>query len=330
MSRRRAHHADVGEAAASGDDTTAIQAALDGGFAVVRGLPGQDYNVATLTVPAGVTLDMTGCTVTQMDAIPAVLCTLPGDGAAIIGGTWDGNTAGQTTANAGLLVTGDDCAIVNARVENTRGTGIYLAGANRPRVTGCTVVDTGYIGIFAETSGSSITGVLIRDCHVDRSALSAATIAEGGIKVHGQSAVIVAEHTRIESCTVALPTSPVDGSAVAIETTYCPRSAVLGCSTLGGAIGISLAASDFSVVSGNNTRGASTYGVENAGSDRGRIDLPAQQRHGRGDALRQGIWHREHGLGRQVAPGISAVTGPRPGPGDGTLGPWLPGPRASG
>ena len=109
----------VGLPASNGtNDTSAIQAKLTAaaamGGAVVRGLPGAAYKIsAPLVISSNTTLDMTGCSVTQIAGSNSRMlqnAAYKGTGArdaniAVIGGTWDrGANDGTTGADTHSLV----------------------------------------------------------------------------------------------------------------------------------------------------------------------------------------------------------------------------------
>lgn len=254
--------------ASGGDDTAAAQAVISAAAAgqTVRATPGQAYSVTTLTIPAGVRLDMTGCTITQAAATSGDLVTMSGAGASLVGGTWDGNHANQSTSNKGITITAADCTLDGITVQNTKQAGIYGFGAARLRIRNVRTSGTRYIGIFVRTNGVSIDGPIITGCIVDRSGEDPSTISEGGLKVRGESAAVRIDRTQIDDCRVTMPVSPTDGTAVCVETTYAYRSSVRGCTTAGGSMGVSIAACDYTAVSGCTVYDAGSYGIESAGS----------------------------------------------------------------
>lgn len=267
----RAAYDAVLPAPTGGDDTAVLQAAINAAPTGARLLAprGAAYSVTALTVGVRVTLDFTAATVTQRAGTAADLLIINAAGVTVRGGTWDGNVTNQTTTNNAIRANADDVTVEAVTVQNVKFIGIYNTGGNRFRAHRCKVTNTGYLGIFAEPNTStpvSFFDVAIADCFVDRSMLSAASISEGGIKVKGNSAAILLYRARVSGCTVLMPTSPADGTAIAIEATYAPGVLVTGCQVDSGAMGISVAACDRATVS-NNPRiyNAATYGIEAAG-----------------------------------------------------------------
>ncbi|HEX8343557.1 MAG TPA: right-handed parallel beta-helix repeat-containing protein, partial [Actinoplanes sp.] len=193
-----------------------------------------------------------------------VLLRITGAGVTVRGGIWDGNTTNQSAANNGIQVESNDVSLHDVTVQNAKFIGIYNTGGNRFLARGCKVSNTGYIGIFSEpniTTPAPYTGVVITDCIVDRSMIAGASIMEGGIKVKGMLTNTLTG-ARISGCLVRMPTSPIDGSAIAIEPTYAPGAVVSDNHTFGGAMGVSAAACDGAIVSANRVFAPDDYGIE--------------------------------------------------------------------
>lgn len=255
------------------DDTAAwglaLAAAAAGGGAVA--VPAGTSVVTGLTVPAGVWLQGrgVGSVLKLKSGSNKHVVNLAGALARISDVRILGNSVGQTSGTfAGVAFTADDCSADSVRVEDAYKYGFYAPNVNRPAIRNCTVIDSLYIGIYVETTGAvDISDPVISGNRVDRSSLAAATISEGGIKVHGAAGKVV-HRPRITNNHVEMPTSPVAAAAVAIETFGgVKRSVISGNTTSGGSIGISCDTSPSCSVSGNSVVGASLYGIEIVTSD---------------------------------------------------------------
>lgn len=251
------------------DDTATLQAAINAAPTGARltAPRGASYSVSTLTVNKRLTLDFTTATVTQRASTTGDLLSVTGAGATVRGGIWDGNVTNQTAAqNRGISVAADDVTVSGVTVQNTKFTGIYNTGGNRFLARDCKVINTGYCGIFAEpntTTPVAYSDVTIENCYVDRSMLAASSIVEGGLKLHATGGTVLLTRAKVRGCTVLMPTSPIDGTSICIELVDAPGGIVSGCHTSGGAMGISAAACDRAVISGNpRVFNAKTYGIE--------------------------------------------------------------------
>jgi len=268
--------------AASGDatgaaDTAALAALLTAAVPgdEIRLRPNSTYIVTGLTVPAGVALvgGGTGTVVKLKNAGNASVVTLSGAGARLANLQVDGNKANQTSSLTGgaVVVSADDVTVDSVTVVNAFGIGIYAVNCNRPKITGNTVTDSGYIGIFYETNSvavADVTGGLIADNLVDRSAVGVG-IVEGGIKVHGYVANSrLVTRTRIVRNRVVMPTNPTSAAAICIEVYGgAPYSVIANNVTAGGSMGVSVDTSDNTAVNGNTVFGHKAYGVEVASSN---------------------------------------------------------------
>jgi len=246
-----------------GDDTTALAAAIAAAPVGSRLILKQAaYSASALTINKKMVLDATGATVTQTatGATAKTLLTLSADGAEVRGGTWDGNVSNQTSSNNGIVMTGQDNRCIGVTVQNTKFFGIQARNA-RPIIDDCFVSNTGYIGIFAETSGTTLTGGRIARCTVDRSMLSAAAIVEGGIKVHGHSDTDRYNNFQIISPVVYLPITPTDDTTLPVEIMWSYNSTITDAITTGGTLGISFA-DCYNCYASGRTISPSQYGTE--------------------------------------------------------------------
>lgn len=149
----------------TGDQTAALQAFLnDAGVLGVRQVVG-DFTVAgTVTIPAGVYVDMSKATITQTTAKTATLSA--GSGASIMGGTLIGlgtdyapHAGGSLTIDAvGILVAGAGVTITDTTFQNHGRAAIYNPSHDdlhviRPNIrgvhgNGATTIPAGDIGCF--------------------------------------------------------------------------------------------------------------------------------------------------------------------------------------
>ena len=134
------------------DDTAAIQAALNSGAKVVRGVQGSTFLVSyastrtvnsvaqryCLLLPTGVLLDLDGATIKLASAQNASLFMSAASAAdfGVVNGTIDGNKASQTTPATGDM------------------SGIFLYAATRPRVESIKAINCRqYAGRFLDVTG---------------------------------------------------------------------------------------------------------------------------------------------------------------------------------
>lgn len=257
----------------STDDTNAFVAALatmesiifvpDGTY-ITTGITMSNIG-QTLFLAPGATLKAKAGTSTNVINITAAGVTVLG------GGTVDGNRA-NVSSSIGILISG----VARVTVQNisalaTTNAAIYGIDCNSLKVADCYVTNTGQTGIYAETtiSSSTMTDVEFVRNLVDRSAEAAASISEGGIKVHATASSSTILRTKIIDNRVLLPVSPTNSSAVCIEIFRTNKeSLTLGNSTSGGFTGISYDTPIIGSITGNVCYNASTFGIENAGGVR--------------------------------------------------------------
>lgn len=179
--------------------------------------------------------------------------------AKISGGHIDGNASAQSSSGTCVVVTGDRAVVENVDIGACLGWGIYVRGADNVRIAGNTVQDTGDAAIFAENDESSGANNGVYDGNtVRRTQRSGA----GGIIVHGNGA-IASTGSRITNNRVE------NVAQISIEVWGKASSATINNNvTVGGDMGISVDTSDDTQVLGNTVRGARTYGIESAGSQR--------------------------------------------------------------
>lgn len=261
----------------STDDTTAFGLAQD-----AAGSGG------TVFVPDG-TYQVTGLALSSSDqrwvlskkavikrraSSASTVVTISASGVEFEGGTIDGNKAAAGTGVYGIKVTADHCKVLRTYVKDTKNYGIYGENVSNFDIHFNRVTDSDNIGIFVQTTAAG--NATDADCsiignRVDRSSLGAG-ITAGAIHVHGTDPSKV-YRTRIIGNTTALPTSPTGTDPIGIEvwgdTTSggSAYSVISGNTTVGGAMGISVAASPYSAVTGNTILGPDTFGIELAVSD---------------------------------------------------------------
>ena len=256
------------------DVTTAVHALRDlAGVGAQIYFPTGDYLVGPLTANVANQhwVIEPGATFTLKAASNNQLLNISAAGVTIEGGLWDQNTANQTGSFKGILVNADDVTLDHVRLTNSGSYGIWIFNKNRARLRHCTVTDTLSTGIFAQLTASG-TGdrndLVIESCHVDRSSISAASVAGAGISVQGYSTAPYEQiGASIMNNTVRMPTNPTSAGAICIETFgLAPSSRVIGNSCFGGSMGVSADRSDESVIQGNIIFGPKSYGIELASS----------------------------------------------------------------
>lgn len=271
------------------DDTAAIHAARDaaGSNGVVYFPKGTYLTTGLIATKTNQTwIFESGATVTAKAGATINLINLQSAGGRIVGGTFDGNRANQTTNYLSVIqITADDCSVVDTTVRNSKFHGIYVRNCNRATIQRNLVTATNSDGIYVEADANATADIFdhkILNNRVDRSAETAATVLEGCIKVHGNpTSGKRPRRSQIIGNTCLMPTfsagsQGADGSAICLEVMYgADGTVVQGNSTDGGIMGISISGFDpiggsaRVVVSGNTVRNFSYYGIEWANAKRG-------------------------------------------------------------
>jgi parallel beta-helix repeat protein len=246
----------------STDDTAAIVRARDaagsGGTVVFPAgtylISGVSVNVAgqRWVLDAQATLRLrpgAGSDLLRMSAADAV----------VTGGRLDGNRAAQTTSGTCLTVSAPRATIEAMDIGECRGWGIYVRGAANVRILRNVVHDTGDASIFIESDSVRGSDNAVVDGNTVRRTTREGA---GGIIVHGTGTVATVApriaNNRVEN--VAQISIEVWGSV--------PRSVIVGNTTVGGYMGISVDRSHDAQVLGNRVFAARLYGIELAASHR--------------------------------------------------------------
>ena len=169
------------------DNTAAIQAALNAATTstetrTVIAPPGM-WGTRRVTVPAGVTFEGDGGTLKHLAVTTTEACVeIVGDDATLYRLGIDGDRAGQTVKNYGVLVSANRATIERVRVRETVGTGILVSGRVGHRIERVHVHDTSENGIGFTRPGSGIaaTDFSIYGALIERT-------NDGGIGVLGQN-----------------------------------------------------------------------------------------------------------------------------------------------
>lgn len=255
--------------------TTAIHALRTlAGTGTVLHFPAGDYLVSPLAMTiADQVWDLApGATFTLANGANADMIVLSAAGATLTGrGMFDGNKANQSGTARGIRITGDNVTVDGPTIRNAFSYGVYASNCQNLTLRNVASIDAGNIGIFVEAnvSGSAdMRGLEIAHCLVDRESIASASVAGGGIQVHGYStAPYEILGARIVNNDIRLPTNPT-ASSICIEVWHdCPRAVIAGNTTSGGSMGISVDGSDFSAVTGNTVYGQKANGIEIAGSE---------------------------------------------------------------
>lgn len=256
------------------DDTTAIQAALTAATAAGGGdvfVPSGTYLSGLLTVGSKTRLVLSPAATLKLKngANSILLDFSAATNSGIEGGTVDGNRANQTTGAGGAAIElGTGCYARNVKVQHCKVAGIR-ANYSDGVVEGCTITDTGIMGIFSWTDipGANIARLRIVGNTVDRSA-EGAGIVYGGISVQGTTAngTYTVTDLTISDNTVIMPASPTADTAIGIQTWgHVTRATIEGNHTVNGAMGISLDHAAYHSVVGNTIDSADDYGIELGG-----------------------------------------------------------------
>lgn len=183
----------------------------------------------------------------------------------IRGGTVDGNAANNSSGDGIRVSSVDDCTIENVSVNNANDYGIRVDRSNDTRTLRCRVTDSGSIGIFYQAlAAGGCAGGLIHGNIVDRTGISAGSVSEGGIKVHGDpGSGNKAIRVTISDNHVYMPTNPTDITAICIEVWGgSDYASIHGNECSGGRMGVSVDRSPFSAVTGNVIYNCKSQGIE--------------------------------------------------------------------
>ena len=244
------------------DDSTAFNNCLASTYASHVDVSNGTYIVRNLSISSARTVTLTAGATLKLKASAGAdpILAISGQYTKVSGGVFDGNKANQASTNIGIDISADDVTVQNCRVTSTSWIGIHGTGS-RPVILNNYVQNTDYIGIFCQTSGASIEGGVIQGNTVDRSSIAAASIVEGGLKVHGDVSNSTAKW-RITNNLIKLPISPAAAACVCIEVQSNTTNCVIANNiTNGGQIGITSGVT-YSSVSGNTIAAASLYGIE--------------------------------------------------------------------
>lgn len=263
--------ANVKDFGASGDgitdDTAAFHAARDA--VGVRGkviVPSGTYIVSGLTANVDYqTWEFSSnSAVVKMKSGASEILSITANGMTLVGGVFDGSNGTKNDwSQQGIRVTGDGVTIQNATVQHSPKAGIYALNCNRITVSGCTIINSNYKGIFVQSDSASgplnIYDIVITDNLVDNS--SGWDGARGiGVRA-GDENEQLANRITIRHNTVRLPY----GQSIDTETIVLTNGAdyiVEGNIVIGGFLGISCANTRRGIISNNLVRGFRRAGIE--------------------------------------------------------------------
>lgn len=261
----------------STDDTTAFTNAIASGASTVF-VPDGTYILNGITLNnADQTLWLShGAVLKAKAAFNSTLVTISAARVHFIGeGRIEGNSANVTSSGGVSVNAVADVRIDGITVNDTKGYGIYGSDCDRLLVSNCTVTATTTSGIYVETLTTSkvLADVEIRRCRVDRSTISAASIVEGGIKVHATATTSSLLRTKVIDNSVKLPVSPTAGASIVCIEVFKQNdlSVVVGNTTESGFTGLSFDTSTLAACTGNAVYNASGFGIELAGCTRSTV-----------------------------------------------------------
>ena len=258
----------------SNDDTSAFIAAFAAsasGTSVFA--PKGTYRITgTLEVPAGVSLELDQGAKIVTGASFSVIAIKLNEGCTLSGGEVDGSTS---TASTVVEIQGNDVTVQGVKVTSSTGDtthGINASnGYHRTKIRNCRVIN-GYCSIRLAALGanpvaSPYIGVEVTGNLVDPSAqVGTAAANPNGIMVLGWVANSREYRgPRIENNHCIMRTTAGAGQwsrGIGITPRMCQGGAVVGNTTQGGDLGISLDASNSILATGNTTRGFYSIGIE--------------------------------------------------------------------
>jgi parallel beta-helix repeat protein len=216
---------------------------------------------------SGVNLSVTGqrwwldpaATLRMRAGASTTLLRISASDVVLTGGRLDGNGASQSSSGTCVFVSAPRVTIDGVDIGGCRGWGIYVRGAPNTHLVRNLVHDTGDASIFIESDNvRGADNAIVEQNTVRRTTNNGA----GGIVVHGNGQ-IATRATRIAGNRVE------NVAQISIEVWgFAPNSVIVDNVTVGGWMGISVDQSDDSQVLRNRVVGASTYGIELAGSQR--------------------------------------------------------------
>jgi len=244
------------------DDTAALQAKLNAGNVVLTA--GAKYTVTGLSVSHA--LNMNGATITMTGASNACI-KLTAAGASVtngtVTGTWSNTTAGNAYGALGVRILADNCAITNMVVTAVPAYGILVGPYNKPVITGCTISNTGYIGVYYDSEANT-TGGTFSNNTIDRSMLPATTIQQGAVMIRASTATtnFVTTGWTITNNIFKMPYAPSNSANECMEIRWIANSTVSGNTFTNGSIGCSVVRGTNVTVTGNKFDGQSLEGIE--------------------------------------------------------------------
>lgn len=245
------------------DDTASFHAARNaagvGGRVVV---PAGTYAVSGLTASVeDQTWDLSDGAVIRMKVGAAAALLITGDGVSVVGGVFDSaNGALHDWSQNGIKIAAHAVTIRNVRVQNSPAFGICAFNRNHIAISGCTLIDNYYGGIFVQNSlaePSNIYNISITDNLVR----SATGQEASGIAVRGDSVNQLVNRVTVSRNTVRLPynqTGETGGISVTSGADWVVQNNVVS----GGFLGITCPNSSRAIISDNAIHGFSAVGVE--------------------------------------------------------------------
>lgn len=245
------------------DDTASIHSARDaagvGGKII---FPPGTYTVSGLKASAaGQIWELSDRAIirTKSGAPTAILIT--GVDVSIVGGVFDiSNGTTHDWSQNGIKVAADGVAIRDAKIHNSPAFGICAFNHNRLTISGCTLLDNYYGGIFVQNSlagPSNIFDITITENVVRSSSGQEAS----GIAVRGDSLTQLVNQVSINDNAVHLPynqSGETGGIAVTCGADWEVRNNVVS----GGFLGITCPNSTRATISDNVVYGFSMVGIE--------------------------------------------------------------------
>ncbi len=250
------------------DDTSAIHAARDaagdGGKVLI---PPGIYLVSGLTASVpDQTWRLSDGAVIKMKVGAANVLTVTGTGVSVVGGVFDcSNGTKNDGSQNGLLVKTEGISVKNVTVQNSPYCGISAYNHSRITISGCTVRNSHFEGIFVQSwlaAPSNIYDILITDNLVDN---SLGGKYSAGIGVRGET-----DNQRVNRVTISRNTVrlPYDQSweTGAISVWNGDDWVVANNIVFGGFLGITCPNPTRAIISDNVVRGFSEIGIEIPGA----------------------------------------------------------------
>ncbi|MGN6639741.1 MAG: glycosyl hydrolase family 28-related protein [Mucilaginibacter sp.] len=249
------------------DDTAAINKALSAATSgeVIFGYGGTYVATGSLNLNYPVTVNLNNCTI-QFNApttTNAGAFAVASDNVTIRNGTINGTfLPGSVPSSPGLGPNGirnpsgkSNLRVDSVTIQNLHNSGILAPGGPFLRVLNSSVINTGYISLFCQSSLATVDAGMIRGSIFDRSAIPPGNIVQPVISVRGNASPDIVNNLIFSGNKVVTAVSPAQHSAACMEARLTVNSVLNNNVYVSGAIGLSIVGSHHVAATGNICNG---------------------------------------------------------------------------